>query len=234
MIKEQKILAVIPARGGSKGVLNKNIRMVAGKPLLAWTIEAAHNSKYIDRTILSSDDPEIIRVAEEWSCEVPFIRPSDLAQDDTPGFQPVLHAVEAIPGYDFVILLQPTSPLRSVEDIDQAIELCFESNLESLVSVVEPEKSPYWMYNLNEKEEMRILIEKKDIYFRQQLSRVYAVNGAIFLNKISHLKKNLTIISSVSHIYIMPKERSLDVDTEFDLKIANYLLSERMRIEGII
>jgi CMP-N,N'-diacetyllegionaminic acid synthase len=221
-----KILAVIPARGGSKGVVKKNIRMVAGKPLLAWTIEAAHQSKYIGRTILSSDDTEIIRVAEQWNCDVPFIRPSELAQDDTPGIMPVLHAIETLPGYDYVVLLQVTSPLRTVEDIDHAIKLCLTSRFESLVSVVEPEKSPYWMYSLNENGEMEELFPKQKIFHRQQLPATYAVNGAIYLSRISFLKKEKALLNSKSHAYVMPKERSLDIDSEFDLRIASYFLSE--------
>lgn len=142
-----KILAIIPARGGSKGVPRKNIRELAGKPLIAWTIEEAKKSKYIDRLILSTEDDEIIEVAKQYGCEVPFKRPIELAQDDTPGIDPVLHAIEQCPGYDYVVLLQPTSPLRTVDDIDGCIEQLLSSDGTNFcVSVTEPEKSPYWMY----------------------------------------------------------------------------------------
>ena len=111
-------LAVIPARGGSKGVPRKNVRDLNGKPLIAWTIEEAKKSQYISNIILSSEDSEIIKEAKKYGCEVPFIRPMKLAQDDTPGIDPVLHAINQCPGYDYVVLLQPTSPLSKAEDID--------------------------------------------------------------------------------------------------------------------
>lgn len=125
---QPKILAIIPARGGSKGVPRKNIRDLAGKPLIAWTIEEAKKSKYITRLILSSEDEEIIEAAKKYGCEVPFVRPIELAQDNTPGIEPVLHAIEKCPGYDYVLLLQPTSPLRTVEDIDGCIEFLLNKN----------------------------------------------------------------------------------------------------------
>lgn len=116
-------LAVIPARGGSKGIPRKNIREIAGKPLIAWSIEEAKKSKYITKLILSSDDKEIIDVAKQYGCEAPFVRPKALAADETPGVDPILHAIEQCPGYDYVVVLQPTSPLRTVENIDGAIEM---------------------------------------------------------------------------------------------------------------
>src|SRR5690606_37646573 len=111
------VLAVITARGGSKGVPRKNVRNLGGKPLIAWTIEEAQKSKYITKLILSSEDKDIIDVAKQYGCEVPFIRPLELAQDDTLGIDVVIHAMIQCPGYDYVILLQPTSPLRTVKDI---------------------------------------------------------------------------------------------------------------------
>lgn len=122
MIDGKTVLAIIPARGGSKGVPRKNIRDVAGKPLIAWTIEAANQSLLVDRVVVSTDDQEIADTAVRWGAEVPFLRPIELAQDSTPGILPVIHMLtEILPHYDLVVLLQPTSPLRSVEDIDGAI-----------------------------------------------------------------------------------------------------------------
>jgi CMP-N,N'-diacetyllegionaminic acid synthase len=124
MIGERKVLGLIPARGGSKGVARKNIREVRGKPLIAWTIEEARRSIYLDRLVLSSEDTEIMEIARSFGCEVPFRRPEELAADDTPGIDPVLHALRELPGFDYVALLQPTSPLRTAEDIDGCIERC--------------------------------------------------------------------------------------------------------------
>ena len=113
-----RTLALIPARGGSKGIPRKNIRLIAGKPLIAWTIEAALRSSLLDAVMVTTDDPEIAEVASRAGAQVPFLRPAALAQDDTPGIAPVLHALDMLPGYDAVLLLQPTSPLRNTADID--------------------------------------------------------------------------------------------------------------------
>ena len=151
MIKDKTVLAIIPARGGSKGVPLKNIRDVGGKPLIAWTIMEGKKSKYIDRLILSSEDERIINVAKKLGCEVPFTRPSSLAQDETPSIDVIVHAVQTIPEkYDYIVLLQPTSPLRKVTDIDNCIEQCLQKNAKACVSVTEPEKSPFWMYKIDE------------------------------------------------------------------------------------
>lgn len=229
MINGNKVLAIIPARGGSKGIPRKNIREVGGKPLTAWTIEEANKSKYIDRLILSSEDEEIIKVAKAWNCEVPFVRPAQLARDDTPGIEPVLHSIEKLPAkYDYVVLLQPTSPLRKAEDIDGCIELCVKRNSPSCVSVTEPGKNPYWMYTIDEKGRIRPLIETVvPITRRQDLPRVYALNGAVYVAKTEWLKNKRTFITTETIAYVMPDERSLDVDTELGLKLCDFFLLQR-------
>ena len=131
MYEGKKFLAVIPARGGSKGVPRKNIKMLAGKPLIAWTIDEAKKSKFIDTCIVSTEDEEIKKVAENCGGCVPFLRPAELAQDSTPGIEVILHAMEKFPDYDYIVLLQPTSPLRLVEDIDGAIEFCIKQKSNS-------------------------------------------------------------------------------------------------------
>src|SRR5690242_3805240 len=145
MFRDRSILAIVPARGGSKGVPRKNIRALAGKPLIGYSILAAKASRYIDRCILSSDDEEIISVARAAGCEVPFVRPAELASDAADGLDVVRHALKALPGkYDYVVNLQPTSPLRSTGDIDGAIELCVGTGARTCASVVEAQESPYW------------------------------------------------------------------------------------------
>lgn len=219
-----KILAIIPARGGSKGVPRKNIRDLAGKPLIAWTIEEAKKSRYIDRLILSSEDDEIIEVAKQCGCEVPFKRPIELAQDETPGIEPVLHAIEQCPGYDYVVLLQPTSPLRTVEDIDGCIEKLISSGKDFYVSVTESDKSPYWMYTVNQSN-MKVLIDRnKLITRRQDLPKVYNLNGALYVGKVELLYKKKSFLTEGTQAYIMPRERSYDIDSEMDFKICNYLM----------
>ena len=130
MLGGKRILAIIPARAGSRRLKGKNIKPLLGKPLLAWTIEQAQQACLIDRLILSSEDAATINIARKYACEVPFKRPANLAQDDTPGIMPVLHALEHLPGYDYVMLLQPTSPLRSSIDIDECIKYCIARQLQ--------------------------------------------------------------------------------------------------------
>ena len=229
MIGGRSILAVITARGGSKGLPGKNIRPLAGKPLIAWTIEAAMRSRYIDRLIVSSEDEGIIAVARQWGCEVPFVRPAVLAEDHTPGVEPILHAVEAVPEpYDYVVLLQPTSPLRLTADIDGCIERCCELFAPACVSVTEPDKSPYWMYNLDEK---GFLVPMTDLGYtssrRQDLPRVYALNGAVYVAQTEWLKRRRSFLSPETAAFVMPRERAHDIDGELDLKICETLLREK-------
>lgn len=224
MIKGKSVLAVIPARGGSKGVPRKNIRELAGKPLIAWTIEEAKKSKYIDRLILSSEDEEIIDVAKKWGCEVPFVRPKELAQDETPGIEPVLHAVNMLTGYDYVVLLQPTSPLRNSEDIDGSIEMCLYKQALSCVSVTEVDKNPYWMYFLNAKNHMEPVINNSRNYKnRQEIPRIYALNGSVYISNIEQLIAVKSFVESKTIAYPMPKIRSVDIDDEVDFQVAEYL-----------
>ena len=226
MYKGKSILAIIPARGGSKGVLRKNIRETAGKPLIAWTIEEARKSKYIDRIILSSDDEEIIKVAQSYGCQVPFKRPLELAQYDTPGIEVVLHAINTLQEqYDYIVLLQPTSPLRLAEDIDGCINLCLQHQAPACVTVTEPDKSPYWMYIVDEQGTLQPLIKlDQPITCRQDLPQAYALNGAVYVAERNWLLRVQTFLTNETLAYVMPRERSLDVDSEFDLKLCCWLL----------
>lgn len=227
MIKGKSVLAVIPARGGSKGVPEKNLREVGDKPLIAWTIEEAKKSDYIDRLVLSSDDAKIIEVSKQWGCEVPFVRPTDLAQDDTPGVEPVLHALKMLPGYDYVILLQPTSPLRTVNDVDGCLEHCFNLGANSCVSVTNAEKSPFWMYYLENNYRLKPVIEIDNEYTcRQQQPKIYALNGAIYVAKAAWLCNTQTFLREETIAYIMPRERSIDIDNELDLTLVSMLMNQ--------
>jgi len=219
------ILGLIPARGGSKGLPRKNIINLAGKPLIAWTIEEAKKSKYIDKLILSSEDDEIIRIAKEYGCEVPFKRPVELARDNTPAIEPVLHAIKKLSNYNYVVLLQPTSPLRTVEDIDGCIEKCIYNKVNACVSVAEPDKSPYWMYSLDDKDQMVPLLDTEEKFtYRQEIPKAYVLNGAIYIAKTIYLLKNKTFVSEDTIAFIMPKERSIDIDSGLDYKLAEILI----------
>ena len=233
MVNGKRVLAIIPARGGSKGVSRKNIRLVAGKPLIAWTIEEAGKSKYIDRLILSSEDEEIIAIARQWECDVPFVRPAELAQDHISGMEPVIHALETIPEkYDYVVLLQPTSPLRIVEDIDGCIEKCVSQNAPACITVTKPDKSPYWMFCFDNSEKLVPIIQQENRgLLRQNLDHVYVLNGSVYVAKTDWFMENKKFISEETVAYLMPKIRSMDIDTEWDLKICDVLLPKRNQLE---
>ncbi|MDD5249250.1 MAG: acylneuraminate cytidylyltransferase family protein [Rhodocyclaceae bacterium] len=226
MINGKAVLGIIPARGGSKGVLRKNIRAVAGKPLIAWTIEAAKKSEYIDRLVLSSEDAEIIRVANVWGCEVPFVRPVELAQDGTPGIAPVLHALDNLRGYDYVVLLQPTSPLRTTSEIDGCLALCEARGAPACVSVTEPAHHPQWMHTVDANQHLKPLVEHSATR-RQDLPTVYAVNGAVYVAQVSWLPDSRSFIGDGTLGYVMPPLHSLDIDVEEDLILAECLLQRR-------
>lgn len=225
MIAGKKVLAIIPARGGSKGVPRKNVRQAGGKPLIAWTIEAARKSGFIDRIVISTDDNEIAEIAGKYGGEVPFLRPSELAQDSTPGIVPVLHMIENIGSpYDLVVLLQPTSPLRTTDDIDGAIDFMVRHNAAACATVVEADKSPYWMYSLNSNGHLVPLLEG-DFSCRQDTPAVYALNGAVYVAETAWLIEREGFIDKETLAYVMPKDRSIDIDTEMDLTISNLILS---------
>lgn len=226
MINNKKVLAVIPARGGSKGVSRKNIRVLAGKPLIAWTIETGKQSKYIDRLIVSSEDAEIIGVARQYGADVPFIRPKQLAEDESSGMDPLFHALKELPDYDYVVLLQPTSPLRTTEDIDSCIEQLLNPETPACVSVTESDKSPYWMYTINEDGLMKPFVtEGKIANRRQDLQPVYALNGAVYAADIQWLIHSKSFVAEETFAFIMPKKRSYDIDTEDDFSLCEWVMS---------
>jgi CMP-N,N'-diacetyllegionaminic acid synthase len=220
MIGNQKLLGIIPARGGSKGIPRKNVRLVKGKPLIAWTIEQANQSKFLDRVVLSSEDLEIMRIAAEYGCEVPFRRPPELAADHSPGIAPVLHALDNLLGYDYVVLLQPTSPLRSAEDIDNCISLCVERGAPACVSVTKCEEHPYLMFWRGQNLRLNPLFaEGSRLECRQQLPDVFRLNGAVYVARSDWLRETRTFVTPETIAYEMPLSRSMDIDTEADLQL---------------
>lgn len=219
MIGERRVLAVIPARGGSKGLPGKNILPVNGRPLLAWTVDAARASRHIDRYILSSDDPAIIDAARSLGCEAPFQRPAALATDTATSIDVVLHALDAVGGYDVVVLLQPTSPLRTAEDIDAACERFAASGAPSCVTVCEAQQSPYWMYRVGESAVLEpFAAVPPGVTRRQDLPRVYALNGAVYVADATWLRASRSFLGPQTVAQVMPIERSIDIDTPADFK----------------
>lgn len=222
MMPDGAVLAVIPARGGSKGVPRKNLRALGGKPLLAWSIEAAYACPAIDRLILSSDDEEIMECARAWGCEVPFRRPEHLSGDEVSATEAALHALETLPeSYAYVVLLQPTSPLRTGADIQACLERCAQPGVEACVSMSRAEKSPWWMYTLDPDGGLSPLLgEDRSERQRQQLPPVYHPNGAVYVARPPWLRRTRKFLGAGTKGWIMPTERSIDIDTEEDFQRA--------------
>lgn len=221
------ILAIIPAREGSKGIPRKNIKPLMGKPLIGWTIDAAKRSSCIDRLIVSTEDEKIALVARELGADVPFMRPAELAADDTPGISPVLHTISQLPDYEWVLLLQPTSPLRTAEDIDGIWQFCRERGAPSAVSICEVGKHPYWMYQCNPTQRLEPFIKgRPNVTRRQDLPPAYALNGALYLARTDWLLEQQNFIGPETLGYIMPAERSVDLDTLQDWRWVEFLIEQ--------
>ena len=230
MERDKKILAIIPARGGSKRLPKKNLMDLNGKPLIAYTIVAAQNSRYIDKVILSSDDEAIIKVAKEYGCDVPFVRPKALAQDETRSIDVVTHALQTLDEkFDDVILLQPTSPLRTTEDIDGAIEMFYNKRATSVIGVCEMEHSPLWANTLDESMSMENFLDDKYNNSRSQdLPTYYRINGAFYMSKVASVLENETFfVKKDIYAYLMSQEDSVDIDTKLDFIVAQAILKER-------
>jgi len=232
MYSDQRILGVISARGGSKGIPGKNVRPVAGKPLIAWTIEAGQGSRFLDRMILTTDDEAIAAAARTFGCEVPFRRPAELAEDHTPGVAPVLHALDAIDAsFDYVVLLQPTSPLRTADDIDKGVALTIDNQLPLTIGVTAPPVSPNCLYRRSRDGFLRSRFLGDGSTQRQDFEDFVAVNGAFYMARCDWLRVNGSFSSSEAFGYAMPRDRSLDIDDHFDLQLADYLLQRRFSDE---
>lgn len=229
MFSDKRILAVIPARGGSKGLPGKNIRPLSGKPLIAWTIEAALASRYIDRTIVSTDCVDIRSAALAASVEVPFLRPAELATDSANSVDAVLHALDQVEktdqAYDYLLLLQPTSPLRRSEDIDAAIEKLTDPEITAVISVCETDHHPWWSNKLPENGNMDGFLRSEALNIpRQQLPHYYQLNGAIYLSKTDFLRRTRSFWGAGTFAHIMDKRHSIDIDDIYDFKFAELLL----------
>ncbi len=228
MYKNKSILAIVVARGGSKGVPGKNIRLVGGKPLLAWTIEGAQQSKVLDRVILSCDDDGIIEVARQYGLEVPFVRPKEFAKDESPVSEAIIHALDNISGYDYVVLLQPTSPLRTAEDIDECLKVCVDSLATSAISVSQPEESPYWMLTKDAEGWLRPLLSGTHTTARRQdVPEVLLPNGAIYVAEVDYYREHKTFVGDKTVGYEMQRETVLDIDTEKDFLLFETILMNR-------
>lgn len=229
MYQNKRILALIPARGGSKGIKNKNIIDLCGKPLVSYSIESGKRSNYIDDVVVTTDSNEIADVAKKFNAWVPFMRPRSLASDTSKTIDCVLHAVHTLETmghyYDLCILLQPTQPLRTTEDIDKSIHTFFEYKCESLLSVSPVNDAPILIRQLNKDGTLTHLINQTSTVRRQDMLPYYVVNGCIYINKIEDLCES-TSFNDNKTAFIMSKDHSVDIDNPSDLDLAKYYMRQ--------
>ena len=214
------LIGLIPARGGSKGIPRKNIRNFCGKPLIYWTIKTAIEANCFDRLIVSTDDQEIAKIAKISGAEVPFMRPKHLSNDEASGFSVLNHLLENIPEAETILTLQPTSPLRRVEDIKGILNFFKSSNTESVVSLTTANKHPSWMFNITSTNKMFPITNEEIPSCRQKLNNVYVLNGSLYLGTRNFYIKEKKMLTQNTLGYIMPKEISIDIDDEIDWEIA--------------
>ncbi len=223
MIGGKRVVGIVPARGGSVGIPRKNVKLFGGKPLIAWSIEVARQSRHLDCVIVSTDDEEIARVARGYGADTPFMRPPDLATDTATAIDVVLHALDRIPDADAITLLQPTSPLRSPEDVDGAIE-AWHSAGSTVVGVTRARKSPNLLYRIEGGALVPLLDSAAPGANRQQWPPAYLLNGAIYVADRKDLVRDRSFLTPSTRAYVMPPERSVDIDDELDWRYAEYLL----------
>ena len=225
MKKNKSFLAIIPARGGSKRLPKKNILDLNGKPLISWSIEAGLKSKYIDKVMVSSDDEEILDISKQYAVDT-IKRPEELASDTATTFEVLKHIIDSVEKYDYIVLLQPTSPLRDEKHIDEAIELLEFKSADAVVSISEMAHSPLWSNTLEDSLSMVGFLRDDVLTKRSQdLEKYYRLNGAIYICKTDKLLKNKTFFLKENiFAYKMDRESSIDIDEELDFKIARALL----------
>lgn len=228
------VVGFIFARGGSKGVPHKNIRLLANKPLIAYSIEKAYECSLIDRVIVSTDDTGIAKIALQYGAEVPFMRPAELARDDSPEWLAWQHAIlsfmeiEKTFIMDVFVSLPPTSPLRAVEDINACIEKLLNSDADVVITAKVAERNPYFnMVILDEEFNARLLIEDKGrVYRRQDALNLYDVTTVAYTAHPEFVLKAKSIFDGKVKVVLVPSERALDIDSEFDFKFAEFILSQ--------
>lgn len=221
------MIAIIPARGGSKGLPGKNIKNFHGHPLISYAIREAQKSKYIDRVIVSTDDNSIAEVAKEYNAEIPFLRPTNLAQDTSPVIETYFYTIEKLKEtenyeVDDFIVLQPTSPLRNVNHIDESIQLYYNKKADSVISVSEMNHPIEWTKTIDKHGKLISLFEDNSLN-RQEYKKNYLPNGMIYIFKYSSLKRNKDYYMKDTYPYIVDNTYSVDIDDILDFDFAQFL-----------
>ncbi len=240
MINGKQLMAVIPARGGSKGLPGKNIKLLCGKPLIAWTIEAAKNCNDIDRVIVSTDYEKIAEISKRYGAEVPFLRPSALAGDESATIDTIFHTIDWFAGNEnyhpgYIVLLQPTSPLRTTVDIQNAIKIFKPENLDhdknvnarAVVSVCKTEHHPWLSNTLPDNGSMKNFIRPGIVNKRRQdLPVFYRLNGAIYIAETSYLHIYNGFFGPETFAYKMSEKRSIDIDSDLEFKLSELIIAD--------
>jgi CMP-N,N'-diacetyllegionaminic acid synthase len=226
----KKILAIIPARGGSKGLPGKNIIDLCGKPLINWTIDEAKQVKYIDEIFVSTDDLAIKEVAGKNGIAINMLRPKELSQDDTLSIDVILDVLShpEYAKFEIVCMLQPTSPLRKAQHIEEAFEKFFDLEASSCVSVCENDFSPYWSFEIKEGKLKSLFAEDSIPLRRQDLPTTYSLNGAIYIAKVDWLKETKSFLTKQTIAYVMGPQESIDIDDKEDLDLAKSILKNSL------
>ncbi len=224
----KSFLAIIPARGGSKRLPRKNLLDLCGKPLIAWSIEAGIKSKYLDTIVLSSDDSEILKIGEDYKIQT-IKRPQKLASDIASSVDVAKHVIKNLESYEYIVLLQPTSPLRDSSHIDEAIELLENKNADAIISVCEMDHSPLWSNTLNENLSMQDFLNKDVLQKRSQdLDKYYRLNGAIYICKTKRfIEESSFFLKKNIYAYVMDVQNSVDIDKRIDLESARLYMTNK-------
>jgi len=232
MYQNKTFLAIIPARGGSQRLPRKNVLDLCGKPLIVWSIEAGFNSKYVDKVVVTSDDDEILDISKKCGAET-IKRPDELASDTATTFDAIKHTIENLPKYDYIVLLQPTSPLRNQKHTDEAIELLEEKNSDAVVSVCEMDHSPLWSNTLPSDRCMSNFLKEEVLNKRSQdLEKYYRLNGAIYICQTEKLLENKGfVLKDNIFAYEMDRKSSIDIDEEIDFIIARIFIEMHSKFE---
>ncbi len=230
MINNLRVLAIVPARAGSKRVKDKNIRELGGKPLIAWTLESLKKSKYLDDAFVSTDSIQIQGISEEYGIDCHPLRPAELATDTASINEVVLDVIKHKKfGFDIILLLQPTSPFRTAQDIDEALELLIRNNANSVISVCVTDVHPSWTLKLGDSLDMRELVENINSKRSQDLEKFYRLNGAIYAARLDEIRKAKSFyIKEKTLAHIMKRLDSIDIDSEEDFYLAKLLMSDRI------
>lgn len=231
MYQNKRFLALIPARSGSKGLKDKNIKHLCGKPLIAYTIEEAVESNLFEDVLVSTDSPDYGRIAESYGAYVPSLRPDSLSTDSATSIDLMLYTLDFLEKqgktYDYVALLQPTSPLRTKKHIQEGVELLLEHQVDSVVGVCACEHPVEWTMKESQLSDLSFFYEEKYRKNRQQIETSYRLNGALFLSSVSMLQETASFYGGSSRAYVMEQQVSVDIDSLEDFMWAEYMLSTR-------